>query len=61
MKIIKRGELPEEKTYQETCSRCKSVLEFQAGELRPSPDPRDQGECFVCCPVCQHTMWVKRK
>lgn len=61
MKIIKRGELPEEKVYQETCSRCKSELEFKAGELRSSPDPRDQGECYVMCPVCNSHLWVRRK
>ena len=61
MKIIKRGELPQEKVYKETCSRCKSVLEFKHSELQWSPDPREPGAWFVVCPVCDNHVWGQTK
>ena len=61
MKIIKRGELPEEVVHHETCSRCKSELEFKHSEVQLSPDPRDSGQWFVICPVCTNHVWGRAK
>lgn len=57
MKIIKRGEPPQEKIHQQTCSHRKSELEFKQSEVQWSPDQRDIGQWFVICPVCTKHVW----
>lgn len=52
MKIIHRGERPEEKVYRATCWRCKTQVEFQRGEARYHSDQRDGDYLSVTCPVC---------
>lgn len=54
MKIIKRGQIPEEKVYNKTCGRCHSELEFQQKELThvDSDDQRDSNLGTISCPVC---------
>ncbi len=58
MKIIERGELPQNRVHVETCRNCKSKLEFTQGECKHSPDPRDHNLWSVKCPVCNHDVWV---
>ena len=61
MKIIKRGELPQDKIHRETCDKCKSELEFKHSEVQWSPDQRDAGQWFVICPVCTNHVWGRTK
>lgn len=60
MKVIKQGTLPEEKIHRQSCSYCKSELEFKQAECEHSPDPRDRNLWFVKCPVCNHDVWVQQ-
>lgn len=51
--IIRRGELPEERKYQGTCARCRSVVRFDHGEVNHSYDQHNGGSLFrAVCPVC---------
>lgn len=61
--ILKRGELPEERKYQGTCSNCKSEIRFGHGEVNHSHsyDPRDGVSIFeATCPVCSKKMYPNR-
>lgn len=59
--ILKRGELPEERKYQGTCSNCKSEIRFGHSEVHHSYDQRDGGSIFkATCPVCQKDMYPNR-
>lgn len=58
MKIIKKGELPEEKIYTFDCRRCKSKVEAQQKEGKIQFDQRD-GDCVIFkCPVCGENVYV---
>lgn len=62
MKIIKRGELPQDEVRQDSCHKCKTVMEFKVSEILRSPDQRDPlGEGYVICPLCMSQVWVHRK
>jgi hypothetical protein len=52
MKIIKYGELPEEKKYQLTCFNCTTIFEFQAHEACWNEDQRDGAYLKIDCPFC---------
>lgn len=54
MKIIKRGEIPEEKVYRHTCRTCKTVFECTKGEGKMNyGNQRDPGDFItINCPVC---------
>jgi uncharacterized protein with PIN domain len=58
MKIIKQGELPEEKEYSATCSNCKTEFEFLRKEGKVHFDQRDGNSVVVKCPLCQKSCWV---
>ena len=60
MKIIKRGELPQNKTYQTKCRRCKTVFEFEKNEAQPFND-RGEMVLVIDCPVCKHTLSVNQQ
>jgi uncharacterized protein with PIN domain len=61
VRIIKRGIPPEQKSYNVICSHCKSELEVEQQEARPSSDQRDVGVFFVQCPVCKRETWFTSK
>lgn len=52
--IIKRGTPPEELSYQLTCQRCKSILEYLVTDLQ-----HHRNGSFLYCPVCRHGNEVK--
>ena len=60
MKIIERGELPQNKTYQAKCHRCKTIFEFEKHEAQPF---NDRGEMVLAidCPVCKRTLSVNQQ
>ena len=60
MKIIERGELPQNKTYQTKCHRCKTVFEFEKNEAQPFND-RGEMVLVIDCPVCKHTLSVNQQ
>lgn len=53
MKIVFRGEIPEDKPIRFECRKCKTVFEADQGkEARYVPDQRD-GDFWQCaCPIC---------
>lgn len=64
MKIIKRGT-----ARQLTCQSCKSVLEYEDGDVAlarlpdhlrdwDSSDREDAYRAYVSCPVCKHEVHV---
>ena len=59
MKIIERGELPQNKTRQTKCSRCKTIFEFEKHEAQPFND-RNEMVLAIDCPVCKHTLSVNQ-
>lgn len=59
MKILKRGELPQDKVYTWECSKCYSIMEATRGEaLRTDMSPKN--ECYIIfkCPVCGNEEYV---
>ena len=52
MKIIKKGNIPEEKIYRSECYNCKTEFEFQAREAKLTRDQRDGDFLTVDCPLC---------
>lgn len=59
MKIIQRGEIPEEKEYRHTCWKCCTIFEFQRKEAKTSKDQRDAGWMEIDCPVCNATQAMR--
>ena len=57
MKIIKRGELPELKTYETTCNSCRTVFEYFKQEAKAQFD-RNEHYLTIDCPVCKRTVSV---
>ena len=58
MKIIKQGQLPQNKRYRSTCSNCGTRFEFKAGEAKFISDQCDGGCYEVKCPYCQKSCFV---
>lgn len=56
MKVLVRGEI-KEKTYQATCRKCISQLEFTKDDGTISSD-RNELVLKVCCPVCKNYIFV---
>ena len=59
IKIIKQGELPEEKIYETTCKVCSTVFSFQ----RKDATKEDRGgtrqykgyhNLYIHCPTCNN-------
>lgn len=61
MKVIKKGNLPENKTYRVICSYCKSELEFEQREGKITYDQREGDYITVTCPVCQKLVYKDLK
>ena len=59
MKIIERGELPQNKIYQTKCHRCKTVFEFEKNEAQLFNDRGDM-VLVINCPVCKNTLSVNQ-
>ena len=59
MKVIKRGNLPEDQVFIVTCRRCTSVLEFKKSEAKSSCH-RNEITFAVNCPVCLHDVWMDK-
>ena len=62
MKILERGTLPNEIVFRVTCSKCKSKLEFTAGEAKHGTDWRDSHDEWwkVDCPACLSLVYAYR-
>lgn len=61
MRVIRRGEKPENRKAEWTCSRCVSVIESTVGDGEVVYEYDLQGRDYVLtqCPVCKTTNPVK--
>lgn len=57
MRIINKGELPQDKLYQTTCNQCKTEFEFKRSEGKMVND-RNELVLLIDCPVCKKTLGV---
>lgn len=58
MRVITRGERPEDRTYQAHCNKCHTVFEFQRREAEYHSG-RSEAFLIVECPVCKNRVGVK--
>jgi len=54
MRIIREGQLPEDKLFRGTCMHCKTVFECKRHEGKYSSTQRDGDLLEVDCPKCNH-------
>lgn len=59
MRVIERGKHPNEKKMRGRCQGCHTLIECTYGECKTDPDPRENGDPYVHCPVCNRFIWVK--
>lgn len=58
MRVITRGERPEDRTYQALCNQCRTTFEFRRREAEYHTD-RGEAVLIVKCPVCKNRVGVK--
>lgn len=56
MKIIKEGQLPQERLYVCTCDNCKTEFSFHQKEGKVVHDQRDGPYITIACPLCQQSV-----
>lgn len=62
MRIITKGKIPKEKTYQIVCKRCGTVFEAATSEMDYSPPfQRNEGFYSIDCPLCGEFCSVDRE
>ena len=52
-KILRQGTLPEEKTYDLTCSKCSTLARFTGDEKKYAPGRYNESYWEFKCPYCQ--------
>lgn len=57
MEILKRGTLPEDKTYEATCDFCKTEVRFKRVEAKSVPNTRNENILEIECPVCHRKIY----
>lgn len=55
MRIVKRGQIPEEIKREVECSKCHSILEYTAKDIKY--EDRPCGGQYIKCPVCDNNIW----
>lgn len=59
MKIVKQGKIPQEQPVRDTCSRCKTEVEFiPSQDARACYDQRDGDSWLWQCPTCDTENWL---
>ena len=60
MRIIKVGQIPEEKMYEKTCFNCKTVFEFQGKEAvkHYALNVLDADCYMIHCPHCNELCYI---
>lgn len=61
MKIIKVGKKPEDKEYEFTCPKCKSILSAKLSEGKITYDQRDGNFVTFICIICNSNCYVDLK
>ena len=58
MKILEQGTLPEKRTYEGICDKCKTKFEFKQKEAFYI---QQEGDCMIVyCPFCHEKVYVKK-
>lgn len=57
MRIIRRGELPEEKEYEYTCKNCSTYFVFYKKEVKKETT-RNEHYYIVRCPLCKKDIFI---
>jgi len=57
MEILFRGQLPELKVYEATCTHCETVISFVRSEALYRSDQRDGDYLIIKCPVCSNSIY----
>lgn len=52
VQIISKGQIPEERVYQSTCPRCKTVFRFQQFEANYNRCQTEGDFLTISCPLC---------
>lgn len=60
MKVLRVGSLIDQQTYQTTCNKCHSILEFQKHEAKFMFE-RNEGLFCIKCPVCQFNIYISEQ
>lgn len=58
IKIIRHGELPEEKIYSGTCHHCNTEVELTKMDGEYVSDQRDGSFIRYECPLCKRTAYA---
>jgi len=60
MKIIKPGNLPEDKLYVADCKNCKCIFEFKRGEAKTDYSGACRNETYltISCPTCKMPVYL---
>jgi len=53
MKILERGQIPNEQLYEIRCTKCRTLFQFQQQEAKYHSDQRDGDYLMIDCPVCK--------
>ena len=61
MKIITKGQIPEERMYRVVCRNCHTVFEFQYKEAQEVFDQRDGNYLKIPCPLCSKEQTIDVK
>lgn len=58
IEIIKRGLLPDQRTYTVECHYCTTIFKCQRSDGKLYYDQRDGDYFEITCPLCKHTVYV---
>lgn len=58
MKIIRQGQIPEERIIRKSCKRCKTLFEFPLKEAKRTFDQRDGDFTTIKCPTCKELIYL---
>lgn len=61
MKIITRGQIPEDRVFRFECLRCRTVFEASRRECQYISDQRDGDALRYNCPVCTAACYTGAK
>jgi RNase P subunit RPR2 len=60
MRIISKGQIPEERLVESICNKCKTVFEYALKEAKYTSD-RDGDFYTVACPLCGDRIYTDVK
>jgi RNase P subunit RPR2 len=58
MRVVVKGQRPEDRVYRGSCKHCHTTVEFIRIEARYVSDQRDGDALVVTCPTCDQEIWT---